>query len=311
MDLRQIDCFLEVARELHFGRAARKLFLAQSSVSESIRSLEREVGGLLFDRTSRLVSLTPLGASFRIGVEPAAAALRKTLEECQRQARGEATVLRVGFVGGGLYELTLPLMAKVRQRLPGVTVEWVEITIVDQFRAVVDGRVDVAFCRLPVGHDDVVAGGSLLLDRRKLIVPAGHRLEGRVLVDPEELAHETLPSIPEDPQLIPWTIFHFPQFTPGGRAIRRGAIVRTVRECLASVETGEAVAIMSARPESYYSSPGVRYLDIDLPPVPTALVRRRSEARQTVLVLEECSRIVAAERARERGERVFFAGASR
>ncbi|MDT7569146.1 MAG: hypothetical protein QOG76_7770, partial [Pseudonocardiales bacterium] len=139
MDLRQIDCFLEVARELHFGRAARKLFLAQSSVSESIRSLEREVGGLLFDRTSRLVSLTPLGASFRLGAEPAAVALRKTLEECRRQARGEVAALRVGFVGGGLYELTMPLMAKVKELLPDLTLEWVELTIVDQFRAVVDG----------------------------------------------------------------------------------------------------------------------------------------------------------------------------
>src|SRR5882672_5015488 len=107
MDLRQIDCFLEVAHELHFGRAARKMFLAQSSVSESIRALEREVGGQLFERTSRRVSLTPLGEHFRLGVEPAAAAMRKTLEECRNQARGEATVLRIGFLGGGLYELML------------------------------------------------------------------------------------------------------------------------------------------------------------------------------------------------------------
>ena len=311
MDLRQIDCFLEVARELHFGRAARKLFLAQSSVSESIRALEREVGGLLFDRTSRLVSLTPLGANFRLGVEPAAAALRKTLEECRRQARGEVTVLRVGFLGGGLYELTLPFMAMVKELLHGVTLEWVELTIVDQFQAVADGRVDVAFCRLPIGHDDVVAGDDLLVDRRRLIVPAGHRLENRVLVDPEELAYETLPSVHEDPQLIPWATFHFPRFTPSGRAIRRGPVVRTVRECLAAVETGGAVVIMSARSESYYSNPGVRYLDIDLPPVPTALVRRRSDARQTVLDLEECSRRVAATRAKGQENQILAAGASR
>jgi len=311
VDLRQIDCFLEVARELHFGRAARKLYLAQSSVSESIRSLEREVGGLLFDRTSRLVSLTPLGASFRLGAEPAAAALRKTLEECRRQARGEVTVLRVGFVGGGLYELTLPLMANVKDLLPDVTLEWVELTIVDQFQAVVDGRVDVAFCRLPVGHDDVVAGANLLVDSRKLVVPADHRLQDGVLVDPEELANEVLPSVPEDPQLMAWAVFHFPRFTPNGRSIRRGAVARTVRECLAAVETGSAVAIMSARVESYYSSPGVRYLDIDLPPVPTALVRRRSETRQTVLDLEECSRRVVAKRTKERQIQKSVAGASR
>jgi DNA-binding transcriptional LysR family regulator len=60
VELRQIDCFLAVATELHFARAAKRLFLAQSSVSEAIRSLEHEVGGQLFIRTSRRVQLTPL-----------------------------------------------------------------------------------------------------------------------------------------------------------------------------------------------------------------------------------------------------------
>jgi DNA-binding transcriptional LysR family regulator len=296
MDLRQIDCFLEVAHELHFGRAARNMFLAQSSVSESVRSLEREVGGPLFDRTSRRVSLTPLGISFRLGVEPATAALRKTLEECRHRARGEAAVLRVGFLGGGLYELTLPLMAKVKEVLPGVTLDWVELTLIDQFQAVADGRVDAAFCRLPLGHDDVVAGGSLLVDSRKLVVPIGHRLERSDLIDPEELAYETLPSVPDDPQTMPWTAFHFPRFTPHGHPIGRGPVVRTVRECLAAVETGDAVVVMCSRSESYYSNPGVRYLNIDLPPVPTALVRRRSDTRQAILDLEECAQSVAGTR---------------
>src|SRR5882757_9663430 len=296
MDLRQIDCFLEVARELHFGRASRNLFLAQSSVSESIKSLEREVGGPLFDRTSRRVSLTPLGVSFRLGVDPATAALRKTLEECQHQARGEAAVLRVGFLGGGLYELTLPLMAKVKDVLRGVTIEWVELTLTDQFQAVADGSVDAAFLRLPLGHDDVVAGDSVFVDGRKLIVPVGHRLEHTDLVDPEELAHEALPSVPDDPQARPWTVFHFPRFTPQGHPIRRGPVVRTVRECLAAVESGAAVVVMCSRSQSYYSNPGVRYLNIDLPPVPTAMVRRRSDNRQAILDLENCARSVAGTR---------------
>jgi DNA-binding transcriptional LysR family regulator len=78
VDLRQIDCFLAVATDLHFGKAAERLALAQSSVSEAIRSLEQEIGGQLFVRTSRRVQLTPLGEKLRLGVEPAALVLRAT-----------------------------------------------------------------------------------------------------------------------------------------------------------------------------------------------------------------------------------------
>src|SRR6266436_1604501 len=69
LELRQIDCFLAVATDLHFGKAAERLSVAQSSVSEAIRALEHEVGGPLFTRTSRRVQLTPLGEKFRLGVE--------------------------------------------------------------------------------------------------------------------------------------------------------------------------------------------------------------------------------------------------
>jgi DNA-binding MarR family transcriptional regulator len=78
VDLRQIDCFLALATDLHFGKAAERLALAQSSVSEAIRSLEQEVGGQLFVRTSRRVQLTPFGEKLRLGVEPAALVLRAT-----------------------------------------------------------------------------------------------------------------------------------------------------------------------------------------------------------------------------------------
>jgi hypothetical protein len=98
VDLRQIDCFLAVATDLHFGKAAERLALAQSSVSEAIRTLEHEVGGPLFVRTSRRVQLTPLGEKLRLGVEPAALVLRATLDDCRKTALG------VLAVGAGIFD---------------------------------------------------------------------------------------------------------------------------------------------------------------------------------------------------------------
>jgi LysR family transcriptional regulator, benzoate and cis,cis-muconate-responsive activator of ben and cat genes len=293
VDLRQIDCFLAVATDLHFGKAAERLSLAQSSVSEAIRSLEHEVGGRLFVRTSRRVQLTDLGAKLRLGVEPAALVLRATLEDCRKTALGKSNRVRIGFLGGGLYELTLPFVRQLKAKF-NLDVDWVELTLLDQFEAVATGKVDAAFCRLPLSHDGLVQGSILFEDKRKLIVPIDHRLADRTLIDPEELALETLPTLPDDHQLGAWAAIHFPDHTPSGRPIARGPVVTTVRECLAVVESGEGVVIFGGRAERYYSNPGIRYIEIDLPPVGTALVRRRADRRRVMADLEKCSRDVAA-----------------
>jgi DNA-binding transcriptional LysR family regulator len=293
VELRQVDCFLAVAKDLHFGKAAERLSLAQSSISEAIRSLEHEVGGQLFVRTSRRVQLTALGEKMRLGVEPAALVLRATLEDCRKIALGQASRLRVGFLGGGLYGLTLPFVRHLKSKF-NIDVDWVELSLLDQFEAVARGDVDAAFCRLPLSHDGLVQCAVVFEDKRKLIVPAGHRLASHSLVDPEELAHETLPTLPNDHQLGAWEAVHFPDHTPSGQPIERGPVAATVRECLAIVETGQAVVIMAARAERYYSNPGVRFVDIDLPPVESALVRRRSDRRRAILDLETCARDIAA-----------------
>jgi len=293
MELRQIDCFLAVATDLHFGKAARRLSLAQSSVSEAIRSLEHEVGGQLLVRTSRRVQLTPLGEKFRLGVEPAALVLRATLDDCRKTALGQASRLRIGFLGGGLYELTLPFVRHLRSKFH-IDVEWVELSLLDQFEAVAVGKVDAAICRLPLSHDGLVQCTVLLEEKKKLVVPAGHRLSDRELIDPEELARETLPTLPDNHQLGAWAAIHFPDHTPSGRPIARGPVVTTIRECLAVVESGEAVVIVGARAEHYYSNPRIRFIEIGVPPVATALVRRRADRRRAIQDLEECSRDLAA-----------------
>ena len=292
VDLRQIDCFLAVATELHFGKAAERLRLAQSSVSEAIRSLEQEVGARLFIRTSRRVQLTDLGAKLRLGVEPAALVLRATLEDCKKIALGKSNRLRIGFIGGGLYELTLPFVRQLKSKF-NLDVDWVELTPVEQFEAVATGKVDAAFCRLPLSGDGLVQSVIVFEDSRKLVVPVGHRLADKSLIDPEELAHEVVPTLPDDHQIGAWAAIHFPDHTPSGLPISRGPVVTTPRECLAVVESGEAVVIFPARAERYFSNPGIRWIDIDLPPVATALVRRRADRRRVIGDLEKCSRDVA------------------
>jgi LysR family transcriptional regulator, benzoate and cis,cis-muconate-responsive activator of ben and cat genes len=293
VDLRQIDCFLAVATELHFGKAAERLHLAQSSVSEAIRALEHEIGGRLFIRTSRRVQLTDLGAKLRLGVEPAALVLRATLDDCRKTALGKSNRLRIGFIGGGLYELTLPFVRQLKSKF-NLDVDWVELSVLDQFEAVATGKVDAGFCRLPISRDGLVQSVVLFEDRRKLVVPVGHRLADKTLIDPEELAHEVIPTVPDEHQIGPWAAIHFPDHTPSGLPIARGPVVTTPRECLAVVESGEAVAIFPARAEQYFSNPGIRYIDIDLPPVATALVRRRADRRRVIGDLEKCCRDVAA-----------------
>src|ERR1700730_11181419 len=293
VELRQIDCFLAVATDLHFGKAAKRLSLSQSSVSEAIRLLENEVGGQLFVRTSRRVQLTSLGEKLRLGVEPAALVLRATLEDCRKTALGQANRLRIGFLGGGLYELTLPFVRHLRSKFH-IDVEWVELSLLDQFEAVAVGKVDAAFCRLPLSHDGLVQCTVLLEEKKKLVVPADHRLADRELIDPEELALETLPTLPDNHQLGAGAAIHFPDHPPSGRPIARGPVVTTIRECLAVVESGEAVVIVGARAEHYYSNPRIRFIEIGVPPVGTALVRRRADRRRVIQDLEECSRDVAA-----------------
>jgi hypothetical protein len=103
-----------------------------------------------------------------------------------------------------------------------------------------------------------------------------------------------LPTLPDNHQLGAWAAIHFPDHTPSGRPIARGPVVTTIRECLAVVESGEAVVIVGARAEHYYSNPRIRFVEIGVPPVATALVRRRADRRRAIQDLEECSRDVAA-----------------
>ncbi|WP_261576376.1 LysR family transcriptional regulator [Frankia gtarii] len=99
MERHEVDAFLAVAEELHFRRAAERLRLSTARVSQTIQRLERRVGAPLFERTSRMVTLTPMGRQFRDDLEPARALTNAALGKAIAAAREVNRVLRVGFLG--------------------------------------------------------------------------------------------------------------------------------------------------------------------------------------------------------------------
>jgi predicted DNA-binding protein (UPF0251 family) len=97
VDMAQAEAFLVVAEELHFGRAADRLHVSQPRVSRLIAALERQVGGALLERTSRRVTLTPLGQQFRGELGAAYEQLQAAVDHARRAAREAAGQLRIGF----------------------------------------------------------------------------------------------------------------------------------------------------------------------------------------------------------------------
>src|ERR1700739_3820380 len=117
---------------------------------------------------------------------------------------------------------------------------------------------------------------SLRRSQRATGVPLDHRLSSRDWIDPEDLALETVPTLPDNHQLGAWAAIHFPDHTPSGRPIARGPVVTTIRESLAAVESGEAVVIVGARAELYYSNPRIIFIEIGGVLVGAYLVWRRA-----------------------------------
>lgn len=175
MDLQRLRYFVAVADELHFTRAAQRLYLDQGALSAAIRRLERELGVQLFDRTSRRVELTAAGAALL----PRARRLVHDADALMAQVRIERRrdALRIGLFLGtqSACELTGPILSAFRAAYPDISLRVVELGLADWLPALRDGRVDVAVLRLPTGADDLHIT-PLFEEPRVMLLPRSHRL---------------------------------------------------------------------------------------------------------------------------------------
>jgi len=147
LELRHLRYFVAVAEELHFGRAAARLNLAQPPLSQQIRRMEETLGHRLFTRTSRAVKLTPAGAAL---LERARHTLRKVAEDVEavrRVGRGELGLLTVGFVGSAVLTPLPRVLEGYRRDYPGVTLRLREHHTAGVIQMLTEGAADVGFLR--------------------------------------------------------------------------------------------------------------------------------------------------------------------
>jgi DNA-binding transcriptional LysR family regulator len=192
MDLRQLECFLEVKEQLHFGRAAERLYLAQPTVSESIRRLERELGGALFDRTTRRVTLTPLGEAFAVDAQQAYAAVQVAYERGRAMAEQQGQQFSVGYTGD--YDPLVDVVAQL-QRERHVLVTLRTMSTPRLVAALGVRKLHAAICWEPTSCAELVTLG-LGVSHLVAVVPDGHPLAGRGHIALRDLAREPLVAWP-------------------------------------------------------------------------------------------------------------------
>lgn len=186
-ELRHLVYFREVARTLHFRRAAEALGVAQPALSRQIAQLEQALGVPLFDRTRRRVDLTPAGRQLRDQVEPLLSRLQRLPGELRALAAGEAGLLRVGFTGLAMATVLPAILREFHRRRSGVRVELNESPTSAQLAALQQGELACGFL-----HPDALPRGirtrQLLRERNGVVLPVGHVLADRAALRLRDLA---------------------------------------------------------------------------------------------------------------------------
>ena len=291
MKLAQLETFIAVAEELHFRRAAERLYTQPSAVSTAIQQLESEYKTRLFIRNSRNVALTPAG---EVLLKKARAAIA-SIEDLERTARALSTTgstpLKVAMVDEGHAEIGTLANASYRARFPDSELT-VDALNYDNFRGAFDNPAIDLIVTLGPGQwfdSQTVATVPLFTEGRMAVLPSGHGLAARTsievadLLDEPFLRYEALLDILDQ-------FFFLSDLRDGERSPDVVVEATQMTNLLNHVSQGKGIFTVTNGNERFFPRPDVAYLPVaDLPPGSVEICRRRSDTRPHVLAyIDEC-----------------------
>ncbi|KJS45731.1 MAG: LysR family transcriptional regulator [Roseovarius sp. BRH_c41] len=260
MNFRQLTYFIAVAEELHFGRAAERLDMAQPPLSRQIKQIEEELEAILFNRGRSAINLTQAGERLLERGRSILAQLEDTKLEVRRLGQGAEGRLRIGFVGSATFGILPNIIKSFRANYPEVNLSLNPMNNAQLHRALVSRELDVAFAR-PALSDQEFVTRELMEEKLILALPDTVDTGGRTVAKLERLETHNLVLYPEYPR---------PSFADFVLKAIEGAGFRAplriwcmdLQTALSLVAIGEGVCIV---PESVSTAPrkGMKFLRIE------------------------------------------------
>ena len=279
--MRDLRYFLVVAEELHFTRAAQRLFVSQPALSRQIQALEQHVRAPLFERGPNGVALTVAGQALREHARRVVAAWDETQQAVAGAIAANSRILHVGLsmsVGRGILPAATRMLL---EQHPDARVELHQSAFHDPTLGLVDGSADVAFCWLPLPEDAGLAHRVLVTEPRHVALPVDHPLTARDQVGMDDLLDEPFLAIPESTG--PLRSFWLGEDARGGRPARIAAVVNGPEEVIEALGQGLGVALISGGNAEIYRRPEFVVRPVTgLAPAHLAIVWREGDTRPLV-----------------------------
>ncbi|KJY41381.1 LysR family transcriptional regulator [Streptomyces sp. NRRL B-1568] len=289
LERHELEAFLTLAEELHFGRTAERLHVSTARVSQTIAKLERRIGVPLFNRTTRRVELSLVGRQLQEEIRPAWSRINDAYKRAVDAGRGVTGLLRVAFNGPAAGQLLVGTTQAFRARHPDCEVQIKEARVPEVLLWLRSGEVDIALTVHPMHEEGIATGPVLVREARMLAVPTGHPFARRATVSVEDLARVTVLQMPET---LPKSLREdrTPSRTPAGRRIAPGPSAMTFNEMLTLVGAGEGVFPVGAHARRYFARPDVAYVPFeDAAPVEWGLVWLADGATSRVRAFSEAA----------------------
>ncbi|MBF9130233.1 LysR family transcriptional regulator [Plantactinospora sp. S1510] len=213
VELRQLRYFVAVAEHLNFSRAAERLHLAQQSLSQQIRTLERGLGVRLFDRDTRGTRLTAAGQVFLPEARAVLARFDTAIAVVRRAGRGDVGRLSLAFLTSTANYMLPPVVRAMRQRFPDLELTTHDVPIGELVAGLRSGRFDAAFTRPPLVTD--LATRTLAIEPVCAVLPVRHPLTTRDALQLSDLADEDWVLTPRE-SWPPWHAKYDHDFAAAG-----------------------------------------------------------------------------------------------